>query len=115
ESQLAQRNEQLLRANRSYKMLSCCNHALIHADDENALLHDICKIIFEDGHYPFVWVGLAQHDDQKRVLLVASAGADQDYVNSLNVSWAEDRWQGSGPVGRAIRARQPIIAQDLQA
>jgi hypothetical protein len=39
-----------VRLNRSLRLLISCNQMLIHADDESALLNDVCRLIVEGGH-----------------------------------------------------------------
>jgi diguanylate cyclase (GGDEF)-like protein len=41
-----------LRLNRSLRVLSECNAALVHADDEQQLLAEICRLIVLEGSYP---------------------------------------------------------------
>ncbi|NIU07356.1 MAG: hypothetical protein GWN81_00465, partial [Phycisphaerae bacterium] len=57
-----QLEEELKGANRSLKMLSACNHAMIHAENEASLLNSICRIIVEEGGYRLAWVGFREKD-----------------------------------------------------
>ena len=43
-------------SNRNLLMLSDCNHELIRASDETALLLSICRVIVDVGGYPLAWV-----------------------------------------------------------
>lgn len=43
--------------NRSLRLLSDCNMALVHAKDEYTLLSDICRLCVERGGYLMAWVG----------------------------------------------------------
>ena len=104
--------EELRRANRSLKMLSACNHALIHADNEESLLNSICQIIVEAGGYRLAWVGFKEKDQKKTVRPVAQAGYEEGYLESLHITWA-NRERGRGPTGRAIRSGEPSIAKDI--
>ncbi len=107
-----QLEEELQSANRSLKMLSACNHALIHAENEANLLDSICRIIVEEGGYKLAWVGLKEKDQKKTVSPMAQAGYEEGYLESLHITWA-DRERGRGPTGRAIRSGEPSIAQDI--
>jgi len=104
--------EELRRANRSLKMLSACNHALIHAENEESLLNSVCQIIVEEGGYKLAWVGFKEKDKKKTVCPVAQAGYEEGYLESLHITWA-DRERGRGPTGRAIRSGEPSIAKDI--
>jgi PAS domain S-box-containing protein/putative nucleotidyltransferase with HDIG domain len=103
----------LRRLNRAYQVLSDCNQALVRASDENQLLQDICRIIVDIGGYRLAWVGYAEQDETKSVRPAASAGFEDGYLETLNITWA-DTEQGRGPTGTAIRTRKPIIARDIQ-
>jgi PAS domain S-box-containing protein len=107
-----QLEEELRRANRSLKMLSSCNHALIHAESEESLLNSVCQIIVEEGGYRLAWVGFREEDENKTVSPVAQAGYEEGYLESLHITWA-NRERGRGPTGKAIRSGEPSIARDI--
>jgi PAS domain S-box-containing protein len=102
----------LARTDRALRATSACNAALIHATDEDSLLHDICHIIVEQAGYRMAWVGFAEDDEAKTVRPVASAGRDDGYVAAARVTWA-DTERGQGPTGRAIRTRRPVVCQNM--
>jgi len=104
--------EELRRANRSLKMLSACNHAMIHAENEASLLNNVCQIIVEQGGYKLAWVGFRETDKKKTVRPVAQAGYEEGYLESLKITWA-NRERGRGPTGRAIRTGEPSTAKDI--
>lgn len=103
---------ELMRLNRTLRMLSRCNEALVRAGSESELLETICRQIIESGGYRLAWVGFAHHDEGKTVQPAAFAGLDGDYVASLNLTWGDDeRRRGVG--GLAIRENRPVIARDI--
>jgi len=104
--------EELRRANRSLKMLSACNHSLIHAENEATLLDSVCRIIVEEGGYKLAWVGFKEKDKKKTVRSVAQAGYEEGYLESLQITWADGE-RGRGPTGRAIRTGETSIAKDI--
>ena len=53
---------ELARVNRTLRLLSSSNQALIHESDESALLKEICRIIVVEGGYRMAVVSFAQHD-----------------------------------------------------
>gem|GEM_PF-1070934 len=89
-------------SNRNLLMVSDCNHELSRATDETALLGSICRVIVEVGGYPLAWVGFAENDTAKSVRVMASAGADAQYLRQLRLSW-DSSPAGGGPTARAIR------------
>lgn len=105
--------EELERVNRALKVLSESNQALIRHSEETDLLKDVCRIIVEVGGYRFAWVGFAEEDQQKSVRPVAKAGHEEEYLNTVKVTWADSEL-GRGPVGRAIRTREVSIVRDVQ-
>jgi diguanylate cyclase (GGDEF)-like protein len=101
-----------VRLNRALRLLSRCNRLLIHADDESALLKDVCRLVVEAGHYELAWVSLAEQDARKSVRAMAHFGQPAEYLDALNISWADDE-RGRGPTGTAIRTGEVQICQDL--
>jgi PAS domain S-box-containing protein len=108
-----QRTEAAFRkSNRALKVLSQCNNALVHAGEESGLLHEICRIIVEAGEYRLAWVGFAEEGEEKAVRPVAQAGYESNYLEELNITWA-DTERGRGPTGTAIRTGTLCIAKDI--
>lgn len=98
----------LQRMIRALRVLSACNEAIVRAQDELALLQDICEILVSQGEYRLAWVGMAEHDEARSVRVTAKAGPAAPYLDDIRVSWKEDEW-GRGPTGTAIRTGQPQL------
>ncbi len=49
---------QLLHSNRLYALLSQTNQAIVHAREESALLHEVCRIAANQGLFDFAWIGM---------------------------------------------------------
>ncbi|HXU92839.1 MAG TPA: MASE3 domain-containing protein, partial [Gallionella sp.] len=103
----------LRHVNRALKTLSACNHTLVHSGNEVQLLQNMCRVIVEQGGYPLAWVGEAQQDEAKTVRPVAQFPPDNGYVQSIHVSWSEDKAEGRGPTGTALRTGQTQMMQDF--
>ena len=103
---------ELVRKNRSLKMVSGINQALIRVADEKTLLNDACRISVEVGGYLMAWVGFSQQDKTKKVSPVSSFGVGVDYTNTVNITWANDE-RGNGPTGTAIRTGKTQISRDI--
>ncbi len=99
------------RLNRKLRAISECNQALMRADDEKALLDEICRIICEQAGYRMAWVGFAEHDEAKTVRPVAWAGFEDGYLAAANITWA-DTEHGSVS-GAAIRSGTAVCIQDF--
>jgi len=100
------------RLNRALRLLSDCNMALVHAEDERRLLSEICRLCVERGGYLMAWVGYAQHDEGKTVHPVAQSGYEDGYLDGIQISWA-DTATGQGPTGTAIRTGHPYVNQNV--
>jgi len=82
---------ELVRMNRSLKMLSGCNEVLVRATGEAQLLADICTLAVEVGGYMMAWAGYARDDAERTIVPIVSAGDDEGYVANLLVSWDENQ------------------------
>ncbi len=98
--------------NRSLRLLSDCNMALVHAEDEYKLLGEICRLCVESGGYLMAWVGYVEHDEARTVRPVAQSGYENGYLDTIHITWA-DTPLGQGPTGIAIRTGLPSINQDV--
>ncbi len=104
--------EELKGVNRALKVISESNKALIHAEEENTLLMDICRIIVETGGYRLAWVGFASQDSKKSIKLAAQWGEPKNYIETLNASWAYTQ-PHQCPGGTAIRTGTTIAVRDI--
>jgi len=106
------REVELVRMNRTLKMLSRCNEALVRAESEAGLLETICRQIVDSGGYRLAWVGFARHDEGKSVQPAAFAGIDGNYVAGLNLTWGDEECR-RGVGGLAIREDRSVIARHI--
>ncbi|MGC8781312.1 MAG: PAS domain S-box protein [Anaerolineae bacterium] len=106
--------EALRRLNRNLRAMMQCNEAVVRARDETQLLNQICEILVEVAGYRQVWVGRAEEDGPKTVRPIAMCGTAAEYLAGISVTWGDDP-HGAGPVGTAIRTRQPCIVRDVAA
>jgi PAS domain S-box-containing protein len=106
---------ELARINRALKLLSGCNEALIHAEDEITLLRDVCQLAVESGGYRMAWVGYAQDDEKRSIKTMAHAGVEDGYLSDAKINWDEDNEFGQGPAGRVIRGGKPIVCEDMES
>ena len=119
DDQVRKRTEELLaekqnleRANRAQRTLSACNMAMVHAQNEQDLLRNICRRIVEIGGYRLAWIGFVEHDNAKSIRPVAHWGYEEGYLQTLGLTWA-DTARGQGPTGRAIRSGKPALVQNI--
>jgi diguanylate cyclase (GGDEF)-like protein len=112
ELKVEERVQELRRANRTLRMLSHCNEALVRATSEPELLQAVCRHVVRIGGYRLAWVGYAREDEGRSVEPVAHAGSDRDYVDGLHLTWGDDE-QRRGVGGAAIREGRPMVARHI--
>jgi PAS domain S-box-containing protein len=110
--ELSSSEKELTRANRTLKVMSESNRALIHATNEQELYDRVCSILTETGGYELAWIGFAMDDEEQSVAITAAQGRALEYTHQLHVSWGENEY-GWGPAGIAIRTRQLCLACDI--
>ena len=102
----------LRRLNRTLKALGRSSQALMRVSEEHAYLREVCNIVVEDCGHAMVWIGYAQDDKNKTVRPVAWAGFDDGYLETLNLTWADNE-RGRGPTGMAIRTGKPALCRNM--
>jgi putative methionine-R-sulfoxide reductase with GAF domain len=95
-----------------FTALSKSNHAMMYSTSENQLLRSVCRIITKDCDYPLMWIGFADNNEEKSISIVASSGFEQDYLKTLNLTYA-DVERGRGPTGTAIRTSHITICNNF--
>jgi len=102
---------QIERFNHLYAALSQVNQAIVHARDRESLLTEICRVLVEHGHFRMAWIGWVD-PATRDIRAVARHGDDTDYVSLLNLT-AEDRPEGRGPTGTAVREGRTVVCADI--
>lgn len=102
----------LQRANRALKTLSAANEALVRATSESELLHEVCRVIVDKGGYRLASVGYPRHDQEKTLVPMAWAGAEEGYLTAVLRTTA-DTEQSHKPIARALRSGKPEITRDV--
>ena len=97
--------------NRLYLVSSQISHILLRERSRDRLLQEICRVIVELGRFKMAWIGW--HDPASgRVVPAACCGDDLHYLDQIRV-YADDRPEGRGPTGIAIRENRPYISNDF--
>ncbi len=99
--------------NRTLRVLSRCNEALIRATEEGQLLRSICDNLVEIGGYPLAWVGFIDKESGFDIWPMMHAGEDAGFLQRLELTWARGDCS-KGPTGRAVTQASPTIVHDLQ-
>lgn len=98
--------------NRALRLLSACNMALVHAEREQNLLDEICRLVVDTGGYRMAWVGFADDDAGKTVRLASHSGDAAEYLRDIRISWGDNEF-GRGITGLAIRNGATEINPDF--
>ncbi|GIX41917.1 MAG: hypothetical protein KatS3mg129_1650 [Leptospiraceae bacterium] len=102
--------------NRHLKMLSECHKVLIYAQQEDALLKQICKVIVETGGYKMAWIGYKKYNKEKDIEIVSYYTKNkecEEYIKNLKLNWRDDNPYGMGPAGIAVREGKIDIEQNI--
>ena len=106
--------ESLRRANRILQALSRSNRALLHAEDEQELLDEVCRIAVEEGGYPLAAVAYVQTELPASVRPVAWAGEEGGGEIAATFQGACDRGPMWGcPPAEAVAEGHPVTHHDL--
>jgi PAS domain S-box-containing protein len=103
----------LQRFNRALRTLSECDLAMVRTTSEPELLKKVCNILVDQGGYRMAWVGYAEQDEAKTVRPAAVAGAEEGYLASAKITWADEE-RGRGPTGTAIRSGRPYVVRNIR-
>ena len=101
----------LAQMSRLYAALSQINQAIVWTPERDAMLEKICRALVENGGFRMAWIGQPDAKTQ-RVKPVAKWGDSTDYLSQA-VIYADDRPEGRGPTGTAIREGKNYICNDF--
>ncbi|MBN1414802.1 MAG: PAS domain S-box protein, partial [Bacteroidales bacterium] len=107
-----QSENQILKLNRIYAVLSNINQAIVRIHDTKKILHETCRIAIEYGKFRMAWVGMV-NEDTNMVDVVASNGVSGDYLEKINIDLS-DVSRSSGPTGIAIRTGKHTISNNIK-
>jgi PAS domain S-box-containing protein len=112
ESNIAKK--QLIKINRTLKMMTEFNQLLINVETEQELLEMACKTIVKNWGYLMSWIGFIWKEDWKKITPVSQYWFKEWYLDTVNVTWdeADANWQW--PTWRAIRERRPVFIWNIQ-
>ena len=93
-----------------YAALSQVNQVITRVQTTEELFREIPRLLVEFGRFAMVWIGL--HDPATGAVTVVSQCGDQSgYLEGIRV-FADDRPEGRGPTGTAIREGKSYICND---
>ena len=110
-TQLKHLESEMSRVDRAYRLLREANHRIMTLNSESALFQQICKLVVDHG-YKMCWVGELVHDEPKSIRPLSSAGFVDGYLDSIQVTWADEP-HGRGPTGTAAREHRTVVNQNV--
>ncbi len=109
---LNEAEKKVLYVNRLLSFLSDINQTIVRVEDIQIVFNKACTIAIEQGGFRMAWIGKKNNDTQK-VDVIASAGFMQDYLEKINIDFA-DKERSGGPTGRAILTGVHAIADEIE-
>ncbi|MBI3045407.1 MAG: EAL domain-containing protein [Betaproteobacteria bacterium] len=106
--------EKIRRLSRMRAVLGAINAAIVRISERQALLDDVCRIAVEQGGFGMAWV--SEFDPVSLdATPVAWAGEGVAEHVRLKSTARTDTPMGHGVVGRAVRAKKPVVCNNLAA
>jgi diguanylate cyclase (GGDEF)-like protein/PAS domain S-box-containing protein len=99
---------------RSLRLLSMSNQLVIHAQEEGALLADVCRLVVEVGGYRLAWMSLGGEGPGAPLRPIARFSAEEGRLDGFDSSVPEPLW-GAGPTNAVLESGEPQLIQDLAA
>ncbi len=103
--------QEVVRLSRLYAALSQINQAIVWTRHRDKLFGKICRVLVEFGKFRLAWIGLSGAQGQ-RVLPVAQWGDETNYLAESAI-YSDDRPEGRGPMGTAIREGKNYVCNDF--
>ncbi|HWQ92452.1 MAG TPA: PAS domain S-box protein, partial [Clostridia bacterium] len=102
---------EIKRLNRLYAALRGVNQAVVRARSREDLLKTVCRVLVESGGFEMSWIGWVVPGTAD-VEPVAQWGDKHGYLQQVRISTDEQKPQGRGPVGTAIRQGFGSVCND---
>jgi len=114
ETELAARTQaeaEIARINRLYHALSHVNQAIVRVATHAELFAEMCRVLVEFAQFRLAWIGIVD-EATHAVNVAARHGQAQEYLEHIRV-FADERAEGRGPTGTAIRENRSIVVNDF--
>ncbi|HWH70765.1 MAG TPA: ATP-binding protein, partial [Candidatus Sulfotelmatobacter sp.] len=99
------------RMNRLYAALSQVNQAVVRAQSPEELRREVCRVLVDYGGFQMSWIGWVD-PRTARVMPLAQYGDALGYLERVQV-YADERAEGRGPVGTAIRENRACVCNAI--
>ena len=106
-----EQEREIERLSRFYAALSQINQAIVAVKNREELFATICRVLVEIGKLQMAWVGWLDAK-ARQVIPVAQFGDSTNYLSQATI-YADDRPEGQGPTGTAIREGRDYLCNDF--
>lgn len=104
-------DSEIRRLTQIYAALSQVNQAVVRIQEREPLLVEICRVLVEFGRFKMAWIGRPDPATQA-VVSVAQHGDAPGFLDEIQV-YADDRPEGCGPTGTALRENRSCVCNDV--
>lgn len=101
--------KKLITVNRLYAFISQINQTLVHADNEQTVFKEACRIAVESGEFKMAWIGLVDTANNSISLTESYGVPDEDKSMFFNIVYDDD-W----PIGNILRTGASFICNDTE-
>jgi PAS domain S-box-containing protein len=102
--------EKMINANRLYAFISAVNQTLVHAENEQSVFKEACRIAIEYGKFKMAWIGLLDPDGKSISLAQSSGISDEDELKFKNVIISEQ-----GPIRQVLNTGTSFIYNNVES
>jgi PAS domain S-box-containing protein len=102
--------EEIRRLNRLYDVLSQVNQAIVRIRSREELLSTVCRLVVERGAMDLAWIGWLD-PATSRINPIAHFGIENGILSHAGF-YANDRPEGQGNPGQAIREGKPFVCNE---
>ena len=100
------------RLEKLYALLRDINQTITATLFEEEMFEKVCQSLVEKMGLRFVWVGKVSEDGW--VVPVSKCGHEEGYLEKIRISVSEERENGRGPTGTAMREGRIVINPDTR-
>ncbi|TCC98933.1 GAF domain-containing sensor histidine kinase [Pedobacter psychroterrae] len=100
--------EKMNNANRLYAFISQINQAIVHAENQNSVLKETCRIAIECGKFQMAWIGFF-NEEGTEIDLSESTGIDIQYLQNFKNA----KFSKTGPMYQVLINGEPFICNNI--
>ncbi len=91
---------------RMAEVLARAGEAMRDIEEQEAMLHAVCRLLVESALFKFVWIG---RPETEKVVPICHAGNGTGYLDEIAITADEKSPLSTGPTGRALGRKLPLV------